>query len=103
MLRKTALTMGMLAMLAVPSLVSARDHDDDYRYGRGYYGDRHRDHEWRERERHREHEWREREEKRDRRYYNNNRNYNNGYGNGYHTPNYNSGYYDAYGYWHAYR
>ncbi len=99
MLRKTALTLGMLAMFAAPTLVSARDRDDDYRYGR----DRHRDHEWRERERHREHELRERE-KRERRYYNNNRYYNNGYyGNGYHTPNYNNGYYDSYGYWHAYR
>jgi hypothetical protein len=104
MFKKTALAVGMLAMIAAPSIVSARDRDDDYRYGRGYYSDRgdRRDHEWRERERRREHErheWLERQNReRSRRYYNNQ------YYNGYSNNGYNgNGYYDNYGNWHPYR
>src|SRR5437016_5008238 len=85
MFKKAALAVGMLAMIAAPSIISARDRDDDYRYGRGYYSDR-RDHEWRERERRREHErheWLERQYRERSR-----RHYNNGYTNGY----YNNGY-----------
>ena len=95
MLKKTALTLAGIAMLAMPTVASARDRDD-YGYGRdGRW--RHDNHAWRERQReHEQQEWRE-HERRERQYYNGY--YNNRY---YNTPSYRNGYFDAYGYWHSY-
>ena len=57
MLRKTALTLAGIAMLAIPAAALARDRDD---YGYGRESDRrHENHEWRERQlEHERHEWR---------------------------------------------
>jgi hypothetical protein len=109
MLKKAALTLAGIAMLAIPTVASARDRDD-YGYGRDG-GGRRENHEWRERQReHERHEWRERE-RRGRQPYNNGY-YNNGYYNSpnygqyyspyYNSPSYSNGYYDAYGNWHSY-
>ena len=100
MFKKAALAVGMLAMLLVPSVVSARDQYDDYRMGRGYYSDggwNRRDREWRKYEQRREKErrkWLKRQyRERERRYYNNNRyRY-------YNDNRYDNGYYDNYGNW----
>jgi hypothetical protein len=110
MLKKAALGIASIALLAIPTIASARDRDD-YRYGRDFYDrGRHENHEWREREReHERHEWREHEwrehEWRERRWFNNNY-YNGSYNGGYYNPNYGApagnGYYDSYGYWHPY-
>jgi Ni/Co efflux regulator RcnB len=93
MLKRVVLTLAGIAMLAIPTIASARDRDD-YVYGRD--GRRRDNHEWRERHReHERHEWRE-HERREREYYGG---YNNGY---YNSPSYRNGYYDAYGNWHPY-
>jgi Ni/Co efflux regulator RcnB len=107
MLKKAALTLAGIAMLAIPTVASARDRDD---YGYGREGGRRDNHEWRERREHERHEWRE-HERRERRW-NNNGYYNNGYYNSpyygqyyspyYNSPSYSNGYYDAYGNWHSY-
>ena len=102
MLKKAALTLAGIAMLAIPTVAFARDRDD-YGYGRDGRRD---NHEWRERREHERHEWRE-HERREHQWYNN-RYYNNGYYNSpyygqyYNSPSYSNGYYDAYGYWHSY-
>jgi hypothetical protein len=89
-----AVVLGSAMAVLTPTVASAYDRDDYYRHD-----DR------RDRER-REHERREREERRERlererareRYYYNNR----GYGNGFYSQPQPRGYYDRYGYWHAY-
>jgi hypothetical protein len=93
----SALLLGSL-IAVVPQVASARDHDDDRedaweRYQRREQHEWHEQREWREHEQrewreHQQHEWREHERSE-------HPNYDYRYG-------YQRGYYDRFGYWHAY-